>query len=103
MHLSWLAKQNAEEIALVLFISMLVSAEVGYRIGCRWHPKIDQSGKGHFGTAQGVVLTLMGLLFTFNMSAQRFETRRQLVLNESNDLVGFTDLRLSVLPVTGDN
>ena len=57
MHLSWLAKQNAEEIALMLFIAMLAAAEVGYRFGCRWQPKIDQSGKGHFGMAQGVVLS----------------------------------------------
>jgi hypothetical protein len=35
MHLSWLAKQNAEVIALVLFIAMLAAAEFGYRVGCR--------------------------------------------------------------------
>jgi hypothetical protein len=101
MHLSWLAKQNAELIALSLFIVMLIAAEVGYRFGSRWHPKIDPSGKGHFGIAQGVVLTLMGLLlaFTFNMSAQRFDTRRQLVLTESNALAGLYT-RSGLLPET---
>jgi len=127
LHLSWLAEQNAEVIALALFVAMLVASEAGYRVGFRWHPKFDQSGKGHFGTAQGVVLTLMGLLlaFTFNMSVQRFETRRQLVLVESNALAGlysrsdllpepqrrkfreflrqYTDIRLSLLTVKPDD
>jgi hypothetical protein len=99
MHLSWLAKQNAEEIALALFIAMLAAAELGFRVGRRWHPKVDPPGKGHFGTAQGVVLTLMGLLlaFTFNISAQRFEIRRQLVITESNTIAGLYS-RSDLLP-----
>ncbi len=127
MNLSWFAKQNAELIALILFIVMMAAAEVGFRFGLRRHPKTDQSMRGYFNTAQGVVLTLMGLLlaFTFNMSAQRFDMRRQLVLNESNSLLGlyargdilpvpqrtkfkellrqYTDLRLSLLSVKSDD
>ncbi|NLH16673.1 MAG: hypothetical protein GX455_08845 [Phycisphaerae bacterium] len=99
MHLTWLAKQNAEEIALALFIAMLAAAEIGFRVGRRWHRKVDPPGKGHFGTAQGVVLTLMGLLlaFTFNISAQRYETRRQLVITEANTIAGLYS-RSDLLP-----
>lgn len=99
MHLTWLAKQNAEEIALTLFIAMLAAAEIGFRVGRRWNRKVDPPGKGHFGTAQGVVLTLMGLLlaFTFNMSAQRYELRRQLVISEANTIAGLYS-RSDLLP-----
>jgi hypothetical protein len=99
MNLSWLSRQGAEEVALVLFIVLLIAAEIGYRFGCRLHPKADEMGKGHFGIAQGVVLALLGLLlaFTFNMSSQRFETRQKLVGDEANAIHGLY-LQSDLLP-----
>lgn len=52
------------------------------------------------GALQGAVLGLLALLlgFTFAMAVQRFETRKSLVLEESN-AIGTASLRAQFLPV----
>jgi hypothetical protein len=54
----------------------------------------------HVGALQGAVLGLLPLLlgFTFAMAVQRFETRKSLVLEESN-AIGTASLRAQFLPV----
>jgi hypothetical protein len=67
---------------------MTISAEVGFRLGRRWHPGSDDAYRRHFGSVLGSLLGLLALLlsFTFVMSANRYEARRQLVLSDANSL-----------------
>jgi hypothetical protein len=83
----------------VAVVLLLVSAEVGYRFGLRLHRASDQARQGQIGTTQGAVLGILALLlaFTFSMAVNRYETRRELVLQEAN-AIGTTYLRASFLP-----
>ena len=84
---------------LGLFVGMLFSAEVGRRIG-RARLNRDPEGleKGA-GTAEGALFALLGLMiaFTFSAAANRFDDRKQLVLQESN-AIGTAWLRIDLLP-----
>jgi hypothetical protein len=86
--------------ALGLFLGMLVLLEVGRRIGMRQLAADPQGAEAGVGTVQGAVFALLGLLiaFTFSGAASRFDMRRQLVVDETND-IGTAYLRLDLLPV----
>jgi hypothetical protein len=82
-----------------LFLSMLVSAEVGRRIGLA---RIARYGDGLVkvgGTAEAAMFALFGLLiaFTFSGAASRFQDRRDLIAEEAN-AIGTAYLRLDVVP-----
>jgi hypothetical protein len=81
-------------VALLLFC-----AEFGFRLGLRLHKTGDEARKNQIGSLQGAVLGLLGLLlgFTFAMAVQRYDTRRDLVVQEANS-IGTTFLRASFLP-----
>jgi len=53
------------------------------------------------GTIEGAVFALLGLLiaFTFSGAAARFEDRRALIIEETND-IGTAYLRLDLLPAS---
>jgi len=82
-----------------LFGSILLFIEAGRRI--RFHQS-GRSSETH-GTGvevvEGAVFGLMGLLiaFTFSGAALRFDTRRQLVVEEAN-CIGTAYLRIDLLP-----
>jgi hypothetical protein len=99
MRESWLYQQNPIWIIVCLFLAMSIAAEVGYRVGRRLHPKSDDAGRGHFGSIVGSLLGLLALLlsFTFAMSANRYDVRRQLVVTDANALEAFY-LQSSLLP-----
>lgn len=80
-------------------VVLLALAEVGYRVGLRLHAAKDEARRSQIGGVQGAVLGLLGLLlgFTFSMAVNRFETRRDMVLKESN-AIGTTWLRAGLLP-----
>jgi hypothetical protein len=86
--------------ALGLFLGMLMLLEVGRRIGVRRLAADPQGAEAGVGTVQGAVFALLGLLiaFTFSGAASRFDTRRQLIVEETND-IGTAYLRLDLLPV----
>lgn len=86
--------------ALGLFIGMLVLLEVGRRIGARWLAEDPTGAAAGVGTVEGAVFALLGLLiaFTFSGAATRFDTRRQLIIEETND-IGTAYLRLDLLPL----
>ena len=88
MHASWLYQQNPLFIILTLLLAMTTAAEVGFRLGRRWHARSGDAGRVHFGSILGSLLGLLALLlsFTFAMSANRFDSRRQLVLADANAL-----------------
>jgi hypothetical protein len=89
----------ASLISLVLFFGMVALLEIGRRIGVR-RRSIDPDGaQAGTGAVDGAVFALLGLLiaFTFSGAATRFDERRNLVVQEAND-IGTAYLRLDLLP-----
>ncbi len=86
-------------ICLVLMGVLLGAEEFGFRISRKFGPSSDNIGKGDIAFVVGAVLTLLSLLlgFTYAMSQGRYETRRQLVIEEAN-AIGTTYLRAKALP-----
>jgi hypothetical protein len=74
---------------------ILLAGEIGRRIGVRR----AQKGGNNVATLEGAILGLLALMisFTFAMSVNRFEARRDAVLNEAN-AIGTTALRARLLP-----
>jgi hypothetical protein len=83
--------------AFGLFLGMLLFLEIGRRAGIR-RMKEETAGEG-VGAVDGAVFALLGLLlaFTFSGASSRFDTRRQLIVEETND-IGTAYLRLDLLP-----
>ena len=79
---------------------MLILLEVGRRIGARRLAEDPMGAAAGVGTVEGAVFALFGLLiaFTFSGAAARFDTRRQLIIEETN-AIGTAYLRLDLLPV----
>jgi uncharacterized membrane protein len=98
MRLSWLCEQDASWIVLILMVALLLAAEIGYRVGCRWHSHSD-AAKDHFDDIRNSLLGILALLlaFAFGTSLQRHETRRQLVTEDATVLRALY-LRSSLLP-----
>lgn len=87
-------------VVISLFTVMLGLMEIGRRIGIR-RKKLDATGAdAGLSTIDGAVFGLMGLLvaFTFSGAAGRFDTRRQLIGQEANN-IGTAYLRIDLLPV----
>ena len=85
-------------IALVSLL-LLVSAEIGFRFGKR--SANTEANHTHLTTIQASILGMLALIigFTFAMALHRYETRRDLVLQEAN-AIGTAYLRASFLPPT---
>ena len=85
-------------VFLGVALALLLAMEVGYRIG-RWHQKIGRGSIKEFvGIIDAPILALLGLLigFTFFGAAERFERRRDLIVEETNH-IGTAYLRLDLL------
>jgi hypothetical protein len=82
-----------------LFAAVLLSIEVGHRVGIGCRPRIPQGHKLVYPTVENSVFALMGLLiaFTFYGAGFRFDARRNLIVREAN-AIGTTYLRLDLLP-----
>lgn len=72
-------------IALVLFFAMIVVYLAGSRILAN---RKDSETSGGLGPVEGSFLGLLALLlaFTFGISSSRYDTRRQIVVEEANDI-----------------
>jgi hypothetical protein len=83
----------------VLFAGMLLLQEAGRRLGARRMARDPEGARTGLGAVEGAVFGLMGLMiaFTFSGAASRFETRRQLIVEEANAIVT-AYLRLDLLP-----
>ena len=83
-----------------LFLSMLLFLEVGRRIAVRRRKEDSEAAEAGVGAVNGAVFALLGLLiaFTFSGASSRFDTRRKLIVEETNH-VGTAYLRLDVLSV----
>lgn len=81
-------------LGLILFLFM----EIGYRLG-RWHFRAyPQASREWVGVVDGPILALLGLLvaFTFSSAADRFDGRRDLIVEETN-AISTAYLRLDLL------
>lgn len=74
-------------------------SDVGYRLGCWWQDHSPEEKEGPTAMIVGSLLGLMAFLLaiTTGMAADRFDTRRGLVLEEANS-IGTTYLRAGYLP-----
>src|SRR5262245_21087002 len=82
-----------------VFAGMLVCLEVGRGHGRRKAARDPHAAAEGLGTVDGAVFALLGLLlaFTFSGATARFDARRQLIVEEANN-IGTAYLRLDVLP-----
>jgi hypothetical protein len=90
----------------VAFVAIsLVVYETGYRLGRWWQRRTPDHKEGPTGMLVGSLLGLLAFLLavTMSMASDRFDTRRALVLEETNS-IGTTYLRAGFLdePVAGD-
>jgi hypothetical protein len=84
----------------VLFaIIALAAFEGGYRVGLWWQRRTPDEKEGPTGMLVGSILALLAFMLavTMGMASDRFDTRRQLVVNEAN-AIGTTYLRAGYLP-----
>lgn len=83
-----------------MFLTMLLLLEAGRRLGARRFARDPDAAKSGGKAVESAVFGLMALLiaFTFSGAATRFEARRGLVVEESNN-IGTAWLRLDLLPV----
>jgi len=86
-------------LALAVSVILLAVAEAGCRSGRRLFEARDEARRSQIGVVQAAMLGMLGLLlgFTFSMAAERYDTRRGLVVQEANT-IGTTWLRASLLP-----
>jgi hypothetical protein len=84
-----------------LFTVLLAVMEIGRRIGVRRFRQDVAGAKAGLGAIDGAGCGLMGLVvaFTFSGAATRFDTRRQLIGQESS-AIGTAYLRIDLLPAT---
>jgi hypothetical protein len=82
-----------------LFLGMLLFLEIGRRIAVRWRKEEAGTAGEGVGAVDGAVFALLGLLiaFTFSGASSRFDTRRQLIVEEAN-AIGTAYLRVDLLP-----
>ena len=88
---------------LTVVLLVLAAIEGGYRLGGYRHRQSGREKEAPVGAMVGATLGLLAfmLAFTFGMAASRFDTRKQLVLDEAN-AIGTTYLRTAMLPEKRD-
>ena len=82
-----------------LFLGMLLCLELGRRLGLRRLQEDSTAATEGIGAVDGAVFAVLGLLiaFTFSGATARFDARRQLIVEETNN-IGTAYLRIDVLP-----
>jgi hypothetical protein len=86
-------------VFIAILLIVLLSVECGYRLGMFRRRRSEQEKEAPVGTMVGATLGLLAfiLAFTFGLAAARFDTRRQVLLDEAN-AIGTTYLRAGILP-----
>jgi hypothetical protein len=84
-------------VAVLLLV--LISVEGGYRLGQYRRRRSEQETESPLGAMVGATLGLLAfmLAFTFGTAADRFDSRRQILLDEAN-AIGTAYLRAGMLP-----
>jgi len=96
--MAWLASFPLTVIALAILAALLVAAWIGYR-GHLW--LLRRSGEAEAESHDHLLSAVLGLLalllgFTFSLALNRYEARRDLVVQEAN-AIGTTWLRVQIL------
>ena len=88
---------------IAILLVVLLSIEFGYRLGKYRRSRREEEKEAPLGTMVGATLGLLALVlaFTFGLAAARFETRRQVLLDEAN-AIETTYLRSGMLPERGE-
>ncbi len=99
LQLSTLQSTPTVVVTTVLFILVIGFYVFGHRVRVIMLSKDAHHAKQDLGAINGTLLGLLGLLlaFTFSMSNSRFDTRRQLVIEEAN-AIGTVILRTDIYP-----
>jgi len=73
-------------MTVALFVGIILALEIGRRLGVRSFSG-DKQGEGA-GAVEAALFGLLGLLiaFTFSGAAARFDARRQLIIDEANNI-----------------
>lgn len=84
---------------LALFTLMMLFLEIGRRLGLRRRAEDSKGAEKGLGAVEGSIFGLMGLLiaFTFSGAGERFQHRRELIVEEAN-AIGTAWLRIDLLP-----
>lgn len=102
--LHWLAGASLSALAVVLFLLLLSSLEICYRLGRRAVQAVPASDglKTATGIVTGGMLGLFAFLLgvMFSLAADRYEKRRQSVLDEAN-AIGTAWLRAGLVAQEG--
>ncbi len=87
------------ELGLALFVAMLASLEIGFRVGLRKAAKDPDESEGGTGAIEAAVFALFGLLlaFSFSGATARLDARRAMIVSEAN-AIGTAYLRIDLLP-----
>ena len=88
---------------VAVLVLVLASVEGGYRLGRSRRKRSEGEVEAPVGAMVGATLGLLAfmLAFTFGSAAERYDSRRQLVLDEAN-AIGTTYLRAGMLPERRD-
>lgn len=86
-------------IFAIMVATILISLTIGYRAGILVRKRAEGEPEGPIGGVVGATLGLLAfmLAFTFGVTTNRFDTRKQLLLDEVNAL-GTAALRADLLP-----
>jgi len=84
---------------LSMLVVVLVAEMLGYRLARYRIRKSDNAAEGPISSVVGAVMGLLAfmLAFTFSMSAGRFDTRKQLLLDDVN-AIATASMRAQLLP-----
>lgn len=91
--------QSSVLIIGVLFVSLVLAIEAGYRVGRKAQPFSTEATTSHVSAVQASLLGVLALLlgFTFSLSLQRYDSRSEAVVDEAN-AIGTAYLRAQLLP-----
>jgi len=98
-NLSPLQQTSSYLIASLMFVLIILFNLAGHAFRKRTIRLNPEHRKVELGTINGILLGLLGLLlaFTFGMANSRYDTRRELVIEEAND-IGTAILRADLYP-----
>ena len=99
LKLSLLQSSSSLLLAVIIFILIIVCYLFGHDMRRRVIKKYPDRSTIELGAINGTLLGLLGLLlaFTFSMASSRFDNRRQVIIEEAND-IGTVILRTDVYP-----
>jgi hypothetical protein len=99
LNLTLLQSASTVLVSGVVFILIIIFYFFGLTIRKRIDKRHPEFVKAEIGAINGTLLGLLGLLlaFTFSMSSSRYDTRRNIVIEEAND-IGTAILRADLYP-----